>query len=810
LGDTDFCEDQGSKVDCTPGLAAAITTPLERAYRALRWKTLTQSRWSDFLMVAAAGNSRDSNLSGGAIYPGVTQAANENEVAVAAQPDPFFTFAANPAQWTPAQYFLDQGFVSNTATDSAMATLRSDVVAAGLDASVEDNALIVGATTNLSPPNDAAMDSPGYNLLSEALFSNSAPDVKMVGVSVPDVCTGLPCPTINGTSFATPQVAGLASYLWLLSPTLRSQPAETTRQAILQNTVNGMSVSGIVDAYAAVLSLDAAQLPTPQSAPVRLALLDVKTDGVFDEQDLALFVQHYFTQNSDGSLTAVAPTAADFSRYDLNGDGYTGGPNSERFDLDRVGSTQFGRTKYSMVTQSIENEDMTYDEQFLTDVDILCYYAYSDLYTGHTDARRDLLAGPCGVGVKVTVNPGGATVAAGNKQQFGATVTGATDPRVTWTATGGTIDATGLFTAGAASGVFTVRATSMADPKAFGEATVTVTSGSIAGVFLATGQHNGNGPLVFQASISFVNSNGLPINSTSFEWPITDVGGFMGQVNTLVAGVSRFTVYSVGIGNTPAPVSLTVSLSAPVGTLSVGGSACGSTFNVTAVDVDTLSIQPQCNSTATVNVQDVNGSASLAPDHSTVTLNARTIGLGQTTRGALFVGCAFAFGCWTVPSSTVTVQATAFGQVSVTASNSSVKVNGQVQPWNVPGQCGINGSDAGCIPGIFLQGNSNTDLRAQLSGNVSFFLLDNNTWSAAPQISIGDEVVARDPRTTNLGLVSITNNRGLVLGGINGLDQITGDLRITGNIGFDDSAANTFANGRSVQGSVTVSQNSGN
>jgi hypothetical protein len=404
LGDIDFCKNQGSKVDCTPDLAAAITTPLARAYRALDWKLLTQPRWSDFLMVAAAGNSRDSNLSGGAIYPGVTLAANENEAGVAAQPDPFFTFAADPSQWTPAQFFLDQGFLPKTASDPEMATLRSDVIASGLDASVEDNALVVGATTNLTPPDQAATSSPGYNLLNEASFSNSAPDVKMVGVSVPDVCVGLPCPTINGTSFAAPQVAGVASYLWLLSPTLRAKPAQTTRQAILQNTVNGTSVSGIVDAYAAVLSLDAAQLPTPQSAPIRLALLDVNGDGAFDEQDLALFVQHYFTQNPDGTQTEVEPATADFSRYDLNGDGYTGGNGAERFDLDRVGSTQFGQTQYSTVHQSIENEDMTYVERMLTDVDILCYYAYSALYTGHTDARRDLMAQICGATVTVNGN----------------------------------------------------------------------------------------------------------------------------------------------------------------------------------------------------------------------------------------------------------------------------------------------------------------------------------------------------------------------------------------------------------------------
>ena len=64
----------------------------------------------------------------------------------------------------------------------------------------------------------------------------------------------------------------------------------------------------------------------------------------------------------------------------------------------------------------------------------------------------------------------------GDTQQFAATVTGANDPNVTWSVSGGgTIDATtGLFTAGSTAGTFTVRATSVVDAGVFGEATVTV------------------------------------------------------------------------------------------------------------------------------------------------------------------------------------------------------------------------------------------------------------------------------------------------------------------------------------------------
>ena len=45
---------------------------------------------------------------------------------------------------------------------------------------------------------------------------------------------------------------------------------------------------------------------------------------------------------------------------------------------------------------------MSFDENNLTDQNILCYYAYSRLYTGDTDKRRDLLRGKCADPVYVT------------------------------------------------------------------------------------------------------------------------------------------------------------------------------------------------------------------------------------------------------------------------------------------------------------------------------------------------------------------------------------------------------------------------
>ena len=45
--------------------------------------------------------------------------------------------------------------------------------------------------------------------------------------------------------------------------------------------------------------------------------------------------------------------------------------------------------------QIIEGPDITFNENELTDLGILCYYAYSRLYTGDTDKRKDLLRDKC-------------------------------------------------------------------------------------------------------------------------------------------------------------------------------------------------------------------------------------------------------------------------------------------------------------------------------------------------------------------------------------------------------------------------------
>jgi hypothetical protein len=183
---------------------------------------------------------------------------------------------------------------------------------------------------------------------------------------------------MSGTSMATPQVAGLAAYLWTIKPGLTPQEIMDILITTADSTdCGGINPRPLIDAYAAVLALDR-NYPDME---VRRAILDLNDDRLFDEKDVEQFLTEFDTAND----------AKDYSRYDLNGDGLTGGTETRPFNLDMNYSPT-----YTSVSQTIEGNSVSFNENSLTDLNILCYYAYSPLYTGDTTKRTDLLEKKCG------------------------------------------------------------------------------------------------------------------------------------------------------------------------------------------------------------------------------------------------------------------------------------------------------------------------------------------------------------------------------------------------------------------------------
>jgi Subtilase family len=409
------------------------------------------------LIVQAAGNDGSATI--GDLYPVLRSARYGSPFAIATVIGGLDALLADVSLWRPVTAAPELPDLSLDAqTVFYLVSNRDQLV---LNPVTDRNLVLVGSITNA--PTAASVEKHDLSNDGAALFAVGE-DVMTFDLTV-----------ASGTSYSAPQVAGLVSYLWLLEPTLATRPLQDTVQALLANTQrNAMqgdeAVTGIVDAYATVLSLDESVAPTPVTARMRLAILDLDGDGDFDLEDLRRFHAAYI----DSGGLALEPADPDYSRFDLNGDGFTGGSRTVPMDLDPSTSIQFGARVLSEVILAVGGVERPFDERAVTDAQALCYYANTALYTG-TDAaaRDDALADVCS---RVQVAPANSNVTPGGSVQFSTIVSGTTDQRVTWTVPGGggAITPDGLFTAGAVAREVRVRATSVALPAVSGEAAVVI------------------------------------------------------------------------------------------------------------------------------------------------------------------------------------------------------------------------------------------------------------------------------------------------------------------------------------------------
>lgn len=454
---------------CLP-TALHVAAAQHRAVEGAWVRAVLASRADRVLVSAAAGNAANEDIS--VVYPGVGIADYSSEFTVAAKADADMSFARTELLWEPAGQSCtgaDSCFPSLTLTPEQLVVLENtldDLGPASRTPSV--NVLVVGSSQPVA-----------NNLPSD--FSEPGEDVSAVGEGIPIMAldANQQNETTQGTSFAAPQVAALASYLWMISPELRSRPVTDT---ILAIRAGAFGTINQIDAYSSILSLDPAGDPDPATWLIRRSLLDVDDSNAFTEVDLAAFIARYF--QAPDLVQAVDPQQRDYSRYDLNGDGYTGGATAVvSFDLDRNGSSLYGPPQLTEVDVPIGAKRFGVNEQFVSDLEVLCYYAYTALYTGDEFAREQLLANKC-VPIMVVVAPAAITVAPGGTVNFAADVSGTTDPRVTWELPdgGGTISSEGVFTAGTESGTFRVRARSVVKVNRFGDAQVTVGAQACTGV----------------------------------------------------------------------------------------------------------------------------------------------------------------------------------------------------------------------------------------------------------------------------------------------------------------------------------------
>jgi Subtilase family len=324
----------------------ALVSKWERIMLAFKWRELVGDKQTQFLHLTSSGN--DGRLTG------------EGSLSVFNSP---FTMAGqmdSPWDWLGEAEYTEADSLAYVQLQQFYGTTKPYIL------QPLTNVLVIGSS-RLSGVRSA--------------FSNVGADVRFVGERVFSPCVtsdpicidGFGSP--SGTSMATPQAGGLAAYLMNLQANLTPLQA---KQIILDSYDNAV---GIVNAYRAVLSLDHGLT----DAKVRKSILNVAgaTGGVspvFDEDDLLAFF---------GAMDPP-PLTRDYAAWDLNGDGYTGGVTTAHFDL-----SADNPPAYSSITMSYCNKDTTLDENAMTDLAILKYYAYSDLYTGDVNIRDSLFE--CGI-----------------------------------------------------------------------------------------------------------------------------------------------------------------------------------------------------------------------------------------------------------------------------------------------------------------------------------------------------------------------------------------------------------------------------
>jgi len=169
------------------------------------------------------------------------------------------------------------------------------------------------------------------------------------------------------------------------------------------------------------------------------------------------------------------------------------------------------------------------------------------------------------VQVFVSISPTTATLSTGAQKQFTASVSGSTNTAVTWTASGGTVTSSGMYTAPSSAGTYTVTATSAADSTKSTSAIVTVSqttpvsiSISPSTVSLSTG-----GQEQFTANVSGASNTAVTWSASG---GTVSTSGLYGAPST----AGTYTIKAVSAADPTKAASATASVSvAPVVSVSV-------------------------------------------------------------------------------------------------------------------------------------------------------------------------------------------------------------------------------------------------
>ncbi|HLJ48142.1 MAG TPA: hypothetical protein VKU01_19140 [Bryobacteraceae bacterium] len=177
---------------------------------------------------------------------------------------------------------------------------------------------------------------------------------------------------------------------------------------------------------------------------------------------------------------------------------------------------------------------------------------------GSTTAMTTVTISTGGTPVSVTVSPTSASLTPGATRQFSATVTGTTNTAVTWSATGGTVSSSGLYTAGSTPGSFSITATSAQDTSKSAAAPITITTAPTITVTI-----NPPGASLFTASTQQFSATVSNASNTAVTW--TAAGGTISTAGLYTAGsaAGSFSVTATSVQDTTKSATVTVTVSVP-------------------------------------------------------------------------------------------------------------------------------------------------------------------------------------------------------------------------------------------------------
>jgi hypothetical protein len=161
--------------------------------------------------------------------------------------------------------------------------------------------------------------------------------------------------------------------------------------------------------------------------------------------------------------------------------------------------------------------------------------------------------------ISLAISPTSASMQVGKTQQFTATVTGSTNTAVNWSATGGTISSSGLYTAPNTAGSYMVRATSVADTSKLASATVNVTAPTVVAISISPTSASllTNGTQQFSATVSGT-------TNTAVTWSTSGGTVSTSGLYTAPPTAGTYTVKATSATDTTKSASATVTVSVPI------------------------------------------------------------------------------------------------------------------------------------------------------------------------------------------------------------------------------------------------------